>query len=163
MNKQELTNIIRNIVREEVERALPNVLVEILASKVAEGQEVVTERRVAPLPARRPAAVPPRKFSSNPILNQVLNETQGGIPSDPEVQMVQAEMPVPGQQVSVLDAMKSIPKAQLNENKEVAGVLNVLKKDFRQVVKAMDKAAPRIPPPNFKMNIGVPGTFDQQD
>lgn len=157
MNKQELTNIIRTIVREEVERSLPNVLVEILASKVAEGQEVVTERRVAQAPVRKPVAAPQRKFSTNPILNQILNETQGGVPSDPEAEMVSAEMPVPGAQVSILDKMRTIPQSQLNENKEVAGVFNVLKKDFRQVVRAMDKAAPRVPPPNFKMQ---PGMFD---
>ena len=159
MNKQELTTIIRNIVREEVERALPNVLVEILASKVSEGQSVVTER-AAPVQQRRPQQVqarPQQKFSSNPVLNQILNETSGGVPSDPEAEMVSAEMPVPGAQVSILDKMRTIPQSQLNENKEVAGVFNVLKKDFRQVVRAMDKAAPRMAPPNFKMQ---PGMFD---
>jgi len=104
MKKEELVNIIRGIVREEVERALPNVLVEILATKVA-GQEVVTERVAAP-PRRPSPATPPKKFSSNPILNQVLNETQGGVPTDPDVEVVSAEMPVPGQQVSILDKMR---------------------------------------------------------
>jgi hypothetical protein len=158
MNKEELKQIIRSIVREEVERALPNVLVEILTSKVGD-REMVTEVAQAPI-QRRPVAAAPRpqqKFSSNPILNQVLNDTRGGVPADPEAEMVSAEMPVAGAQVSVLDKIRSIPKAQLAENKEVAGVLNVLNRDFRQTVRAIDKSAGRVPAPNFKMQ---PGMFD---
>ena len=159
MKKEELASIIRNIVREEVERALPNVLVEILASKVAE-QEVVTERVAKPKPAPvRSAPKPTKQFSTNPILNQVLNETLGGVPSDPEAEMVSAEMSVPGAQVSVLDKIRNIPQSELNENKEVAGVLNVLKKDFRQIVRAVDKKSNLVPSPNFKM---TPGMFDQE-
>lgn len=158
MKKEELVSIIRGVVREEVERALPNLLVEILASKVA-GQEVVTERAV-PAPRRQTPVVKPQKqFSSNPILNQVLNETQGGVPGDPEESLVSADMPVPGQQVSILDKVKGITKQELSENKEVAGVLNVLKRDFRQVVRAADKKAANVPAPNFKMQ---PGAFEQQ-
>ena len=91
MNKEELKQIIRSIVREEVERALPNVLVEILASKVGD-REMVTEVAQAPI-QRRPVVAAPRpqqKFSSNPILNQVLNDTRGGVPADPEAKMVSA-------------------------------------------------------------------------
>jgi len=158
MNKQELTTIIRTIVREEVERTLPNVLVEILAAKVSEGQAVVTERTSPSQQLRRQAPQPMRKFSTNPILNQILNETHGGIPSDPEVGMVSSGMSVPGQQVSILDKMRTISKEQLAENREVAGVFNVLNRDFRQVVRAVDKKANVVaPPPNFKM---TPGMFD---
>ena len=161
MNKQELKEIIRSIVREEVERALPNVLVEILASKVGD-RELVAES--APVQQRRPQVAQQRpqpraqqKFSSNPILNQILNETQGGVPGDSDSPRVSAEMPVPGAQVSILDKVKGISKQQLAENKEVAGVLNVLNRDFRQLVKAVDKNANRVPTPNFKMQ---PGMFD---
>ncbi len=166
MKKEELVSIIRGIVREEIERALPNALVEILASKSSK-QDIVNEmQRRTPAPPRRqapPPQPPQRKFSSNPILNQVLNETQGGIPPQEDGPAVLAEMPeapVPGQQVSILEKIKHIPKEQLTENKEIAGVLNVLNRDFRQVVRAVDKKASMVPMPNFKM---TPGAFDQDE
>lgn len=160
MNKTELTSIIRTIVREEVERSLPNVLVEILASKVSEGQSVVTER-VVPTQQRRtqPVVRPQQKFSTNPILNKILNETNGGVPAEEGTEMVSQEMPVAGAQVSILDKMKTISKQQLSENKEVAGVVNVLNRDFRQLVRAIDKKSVNAPAPNFKM---TPGMFDQE-
>lgn len=160
MKKEELVSIIRKIVAEEVARELPNVLVEILASKVGE-RELVAESYTEPAPRPIRKAVTtarvPKQFSTNPILNQILNETQGGVPGDPEAELVSGEMPTPGAQVSILDKMRTIPQSQLDENREVAGVFNVLKKDFRQVVKAMDRSAPRGPTPNFKMQ---PGMFD---
>lgn len=160
MNKQELTSIIRTIVREEVERSLPNVLVEILASKVTEGQSVVTERAVSTQQKRTlPVARPQQKFSTNPILNKILNETHGGVPQEEGSAMVSQEMPVPGAQVSILDKMKNVSKQQLTENKEVAGVINVLNRDFRQLVRAIDKKSGNVPAPNFKMS---PGMFDQE-
>lgn len=142
MNKQELTTIIRTIVREEVEKSLPNVLVEILASKVNE-PTTITERR-APAPSVQPQAAvrrkplvsfeggqppemerPQQKFSSNPVLNQILNETRGGIPT---------ETPDMGGQVSILETLDSLPQTE-----EVQGVANALTKDYRSLLKAMDK------------------------
>ena len=161
MKKEELVSIIRGVVREEVERTLPNVLVEILASKVAE-QELVSERISAPVSRKAVShqPQPTKKFSTNPILNQILNETQGGVPTDPETEMVSAEMSVPGAQVSILDKMKGISAEQLNENKEVAGVFNVLKRDFRQIVRAIDSKAKNVSvPPRIQFK---PGDFDQQ-
>lgn len=142
MNKSELTEIIRNIVREEVEKALPNVLVEILASKVND-RETISERVV---PGYRPAPAtvarkkllvefdggqpamsrPEMKFSSNPVLNNILNETQGGIPTEEEIGSS-----------SVLDSLHQLPQTA-----EVRGVAQALTKDYRSLLKAMDKKRP---------------------
>lgn len=143
MNKSELTEIIRNIVREEVEKSLPKVLVEILASKVND-RETISERLA---PIHRPVSAPPVrkkplvsfdedrppvmsrpevKFSSNPVLNSILNETRGGIPTEQEVESA-----------SVLDTLDQLPNTA-----EVQGVAQALTKDYRSLLKAMDKKRP---------------------
>jgi hypothetical protein len=141
MNKKELTDIIRSVVREEVERSLPNVLVEILASKVGENREVVSEQRIASRqqvvqqPQKRRSSMvtldggPPvmertmKKFSNNPILNSILNETDGGIPTE------EADAGS-----SVLDSIHSGQSV----NEAVSAVHNVLTRDFRSVLRATD-------------------------
>lgn len=141
MNKQELTTIIRTIVREEVEKSLPSVLVEILASKVnkpttiterkasapsVQPQSVVRRKPLVSFEGGQPPAMerPQQKFSSNPVLNQILNETRGGIPDETE-DMGQA---------SILETLDSLPQTA-----EVQGVANALTKDYRSLLKAMDK------------------------
>ena len=67
-------------------------------------------------------------FSSNPILNQVLNETVGGIPQE-------------SAEPTAIDTLQSLPKAVLAENKEVAAVANALTRDYSKLLKAVDAKA----------------------
>jgi hypothetical protein len=76
--------------------------------------------------APAPVAQPQRMYSKNPLLNQVLNETTGGVPTETTMQ-------------SSVDILQQLTPQQLNENKEVAAVANALKKDYRSLLKAMDK------------------------
>jgi hypothetical protein len=69
-------------------------------------------------------------FTNNPVLNQVLNETVGGIPLEET-----ASTP------TAIDVIKSIPKEALNENKEVAAVANALTRDYSKLLKAVDAKA----------------------
>jgi len=140
MKKEELITIIRSIVKEEVERSLPNVLVEILASKVNDSPMLTETTRPSvrpqiPTPAvkRRPPMVsleggfPQKKYSTNPVLNQILNETSGGIPTEEEVMM---------NTPSVLDGTPET----LNEGQ--SAVVDIIKtRDFRSILQAANQKA----------------------
>lgn len=143
MNKKELVEIIRTVVREEINESLPQYLMEVLAERIA-GQPVITERKESNIPVtprKKPSVafeapikqVPvqaPRTFSSNPIFNQILNETVGGIPDESSVS-------VP----SAIDTIKNLPKEVLAENKDVAAVANAMTRDYSKLMKAIDSKA----------------------
>jgi hypothetical protein len=83
MNKQELESIIRKIVKEEVSIAVPKLIIELLQ---ADKKNVVTEqvqRPVARSAAPVAKAAPKRVVitTKNPLLNQILAETEPGLPS----------------------------------------------------------------------------------
>lgn len=141
MKKNELVDIIRTLVKEEVNNALPQLLMEVLAERLSENSAAILENRAftsqqsvkskvqvfmeEPL-APVPVAQPQKMYSKNPLLNQVLNETTGGVPTESTMQ-------------SSVDILQQLTPTQLNENKEVAAVANALKKDYRSLLKAMDK------------------------
>lgn len=138
MKKNELIEIIRTLVKEEVHNTLPQLLMEVLAEKLT-GQEMLTEK-VAEAPKRKvhvdlespvkqAPVQAPKMFSKNPILNQILNETVGGVPQEADTSS------------STLDIIKTIPKEMLNENKEVAAVANALTRDYSKLIKAADAKA----------------------
>lgn len=139
MKKNELVDIIRTLVKEEVHNALPQLLMEVLAEKLT-GQEVLTEKVVeAPKrkinvglesPIKQAPIQATKLFTKNPILNQVLNETVGGVPQEAETTTK-----------STLDVIKTLPKEVLNENKEVAAVANALTRDYSKLIKAADEKA----------------------
>ena len=139
MKKTELIEIIRTLVKEEVHNTLPQLLMEVLAEKLT-GQEVLTEK-VAEAPKRKVNVgldapvkqVPiqaPKIFTKNPILNQILNETVGGVPQEAE-----------STGTSTLDVIKTLPQEMLNENKDVAAVANALTRDYSKLIKAADEKA----------------------
>lgn len=139
MKKTELIEIIRTLVKEEVHNTLPQLLMEVLAEKLT-GQEVLTEK-VAEAPKRKvnvglespikqAPAQAPKVFTKNPLLNQVLNETIGGLPQEAEMAST-----------STLDVIKTIPQEMLNENKDVAAVANALTRDYSKLIKAADEKA----------------------
>ena len=141
MKKNELVDIIRTLVKEEVNNALPQLLMEVLAERLSENSAAILENRAATIQqsvkskvevfmeqpnAPVPVAQPQKMYSKNPLLNQVLNETTGGVPNESTMQ-------------SSVDILQQLTPQQLNENKEVAAVANALKKDYRSLLKAMDK------------------------
>jgi hypothetical protein len=135
MKKDELVEIIRTLVKEEIHNTLPQLLMEVLAEKMNENSASILENKVekkqtVPSPAPRKPTPPqtPKQYTNNPILNQVLNETVGGVPQEAEPS-------------SAIDVLNNLTPQQLNENKEVAGVANALNKDYRALLKAVDAKA----------------------
>lgn len=145
MKKNELVDIIRTLVKEEVHNALPQLLMEVLAEKMTENSAAILEskKQDQPTPSKKPnfnvgldepvqkqSAQPPKMYTKNPILNQVLNETVGGVPVEDA-----------STSTSALDVIKNIPKEKLNENKEVAAVATALTRDYSKLLKAVDAKA----------------------
>lgn len=143
MKKNELVEIIRTLVKEEVHNALPQILMEVLAEKMTENSSAILESRKQPEqaitrkpnfnvgldePIKKQPAAAPKMFTKNPLLNQVLNETVGGVP-------VEESAP------SAIDTLQNLPKEVLNENKEVAAVANALTRDYSKLLKAVDAKA----------------------
>ena len=103
--KSDLTKTLRKIIREEVEKAVRTEFVNFVSlmgetkkssKKVTKPKKKkVTEssikKMVDDIVSEKPEK-PVRKLSNNPVLNDILNETQGGMPSDPT--MIQ-QQPVP--------------------------------------------------------------------
>lgn len=143
MKKTELVEIIRTIVKEEVNNALPQILMEVLAEKITQNSESILESSKPPVsskksnlnvkfeePVKQQPTQAPKVFTKNPILNQILNETVGGIPVEEEAAST-----------SALDVIKTLPKEALNENKEVAAVANALTRDYSKLLKVVDAKA----------------------
>lgn len=147
MKKSELVEIIRTVVKEEIETSLPQYLKEVLAESLvgqASTKKVVESVQspvaVKPSQPRKPVSVgldapikqapaqAPKLFTNNPILNQVLNETVGGVPLEESTP-------------SAIDTLQSLPKEVLSENKEVAAVANALTRDYSKLLKAVDAKA----------------------
>lgn len=91
------------------------------------------------------AAQSPKKYSNNPTLNAILNETVGGVPSEDSI-----------------PAGISIPQSAIAENSALSGVANALNRDYRQLLKTVDKKASsaRGGPLNFQA--AGPVSFDQE-
>ena len=146
MKTQELKEIIRSVIKEELQKTLPTLIPNIL-SEILTGQSktVVSEKLETPKVSQKPSEnIQPakktfKKYTNNDALNAVLNETVGGVPRE-------------GSYVGLMGALRSesLGGANINEsvqipqqitpvNEEQAKVLNVINRDFRKLMKAVDK------------------------
>jgi hypothetical protein len=138
MNKSELVEIVRQIVKTELKNIGPELIREALIESL-EGNhsKPTTEKIREPIQEQVKPKRLPIKFSNNPILNDAINQAQGGIP--PEEGSIPPHPGIAGS--SILDTIKSIPQEVLNENTDVAAVASVFNRDFRSVMKAVNKAS----------------------
>lgn len=134
MNKTELKEIIRAIVREEVTATLPSVLAEIFSAKATSTRPVVSEQVVRPPVQARQRPVELKKFSSNPILNDILNQTSGGIPS--ETDGVSANLSLIGEGIATPATAEEI-----GDDAGIAAVQLAMTRDYRSLLKAADQKA----------------------
>jgi hypothetical protein len=87
MKKSELVKIIRTAVKQELTESLPKMITKILleSNVVAKDdpvelvKEVLKTKSVVSLPKSKTKQ---KRYSNNEALNQVLNETVGGIPTE---------------------------------------------------------------------------------
>lgn len=133
MKKTELLDAIRSIVREEVRNQLPALIIESLSKNstsvpVVAGAEPRRAVQVesAPRPQSKKEVV---KYTNNSVLNQVLNETVGGIPTERELE-----------QPSIADVLTP---ENIGNSPELAAVGKALNRDYRSLLKAVDKKVQR--------------------
>jgi hypothetical protein len=143
MQKKELIKIIQEVVRLEIKKMGPEIVRNALLESLQPNAPAATPKihrpnisnlvvEEAPVYLKEDVVEqkPMKKFSNNPILNQILNETQGGVPQEGA-----------DTGVSVQDLVANTPKEVLSENVAVQSVANALTRDYRSLLKAVDEKA----------------------
>ena len=161
MKTDDLKKIIRGIIQEEIREQLPllipQVLAEILNSKSAPTKSVnrpVVNRAQQVVQSAPKKEV--KKYSNNPLLNQVLNETVNKIAPENSYTGYTERPTMSPVSVNINDSEQaddSVDYGMLNEsvshepivanikpvNEEQAKVLGKLNRDFRGLMKAVDE------------------------
>ena len=145
MKSNELKEIIRSIIKEELDKTLPTLIPKILSevlsgrqsSTIQSNQPIVSTKTVVKESVQKPKEI--KKYSSNPILNEILNQTVVKIPN--EGSMAGLDSSFKSQAFAGMQMNESIetqqPVAPVTE--EQGKVMNVLNRDFRSLMKAVDK------------------------
>ena len=165
MKKSQLVKLIAPIIQEEVEKALNKVLPSMVAEAfvIMEEQRAPVARTQAPIqqvqqaPVIQETAIPAREpiqYSSNPLINEIMNETEGGLPqdgSDPYLSEgfdmigdggmgVPAQAPIQTAIIPTTDTSgggSTVTAAQLQT--DAPEVFNALTRDYSGMMKALDK------------------------
>jgi len=146
MKTQELKEIIRSVVKEELQKSLPTLIPNIL-SEILTGQSkpTVSENFEKPKVSQKPIEnVQPaektfKKYTNNDALNAVLNETVGGVPREGAyVGLMGALQSEASSGININESVQ-MPQQITPVNEEQSKVLNVINRDFRKLMKAVDK------------------------
>ncbi len=146
MKTQELKEMIRSVIKEELQKTLPTLIPNIL-SEILTGQNktVVSEKLETPKVSQKPSEnIQPakktfKKYTNNDVLNAVLNETVGGIPREGSYAGLMGALRSESLGGANINESVEIPQQITPVNEEQAKVLNVINRDFRKLLKAVDK------------------------
>ena len=144
-----LTEIIRKVVREEVKKAIRSELKKPVTENKSSFKDLMEDTDTPKQQKNQ------RQFTKNKALNDILNETIGGIPQDGSTEAVDKqsdyrnlmnkEMFDSGDMGALLNrgkqpnvAQTTVGNSGARPTKALQGVLN---KDYSAVLKAMDKKA----------------------
>lgn len=163
MNADTLKKLIRGIIKEELQECLPTMIPKVL-SEILSGNstgnvisETITRKNPNlgyPVTHKKPEPVVPKplkRYTQNEVLNKILNETTPGLPQTAPYVGYDSELQAGSSGPGII-AEQIIPK-----NDEQAAVLSVITKDFRSVMKAIDKKK------NGGMGMGAAVSFDPSD
>lgn len=148
MKTNELKSIIRGIIQEELKNILPTmipqILTEILSSNIKNPiRENSKSEDISQSPIESPTIKSFKKYTNNEMLNKVLNETVGGVPKEGSFVGYSSPLTksdsVSSFESQPLQLNESIEQSSLPVNKEQSKVMNILNKDFRSLMKAVDK------------------------
>jgi hypothetical protein len=142
MKSNELKEIIRAVIREELDKTLPTLIPKVL-TEILSGKDstivasTVQTKNVVKESVQKPKEI--KKYSSNPILNDVLNQTVVKIPN--EGSMVGLDSSFKSQAFAGMQMNESVETSQpfVPVTEEQGKVMNVLNRDFRSLMKAVDK------------------------
>ena len=142
MKSNELKEIIRTVIREELDKTLPTlipkVLTEILSGKPSEmiqSNQVV--KNTVQESIQKPKEI--KKYSSNPVLNEILNQTVVKIPSDGSIAGLDSNFKSQAFAGMQINETVETPQPIAPVTEEQGKVMNVLNRDFRNLMKAVDK------------------------
>ncbi len=142
----QLKQIIREIVHEEIQKELPNLIPSVL-SEILTGKKTISEKHEAEdffssikkedNSSKQPK--PPKKYSTNPLINQILNETEGGVPQDVSYghQMLPPVQKMPSQKLNIKEQPVAPVTPVLNEETKAQAEIGIFK-DYRKLMKAVD-------------------------
>lgn len=152
MKTDALKEIIRKIVQQEVKAVLRNELRTCLAeilltqdgkkSQLKETsstkmQDLIEQEQVEEQPTPAPKKFV--KYTSNDVLNQILNETTGGVPREGQyVGLSEGFSPI-GADGSVISDPVSPVQVPEAAPKEVKSVYQAMTRDYSKLMKAIDK------------------------
>jgi len=141
MKTNELKELIRAIIREELDKTLPTLIPKVLTEALT-GKQVnestVQSKTVVKESFQKPKEV--KKYSSNPVLNEILNQTVVKIPREDSMIGLDSQF-----KSQVFSGMQLNESTQIQEpnptpvTEEQGKVMNVLNRDFRSLMKAVDK------------------------
>ena len=154
MKKSELISLIESMVRKEVRKQMDTIFInEGIQSIKANGKLDFKEKNGELLTKPRVQKKKPVRYTSNEALNNILNETKGGIPSDGK-----EEYPTLGggafdtsrmtellgygksdEGKRSVGAVETIKKAGVSVDDVPDHVTNALTRDYRDLMKAIDK------------------------
>jgi len=141
MKTNELKSIIRGIIQEELKSILPTmipqILTEILSNNVKGNiQESSKFKESIQTPTVSQPTKQFKKYTSNETLNKILNETVGGVPK--EGSFVGYSSPIQSSDGNSF-LNESVEQISNTVNDEQSKVLGIINKDFRSLMKAVDR------------------------
>lgn len=157
MKKSEFTKLVRPLIKEELYKILGEVLPSLLSEVVAE--QVVPNEPTTIKPSSKKQTKSSQqsvKFSSNPLLNEILNQTQGGISDGSEMVGMDGQFEKIGEhenpmmnhfggnvfteEDTVYSAGDHGQKVDLQEIQQIAPeIASALTRDYSSLMKAVDK------------------------
>ena len=169
MKKEEFKKLVRPIIKEELYKVLSDVLPSLLAEVVS--KEIVSNQQPRPQTTStqpRQPQKPVMKISNNPLLNEVFNQTKGGISDGSELVGLDGGMPTIGEMMqNPMDHMMESSDVSFGESdvfsvgdhgqyveleqlEEIApAVAKALTKDYSQLMKAVDSKRVQSQPSNI--------------
>lgn len=152
MKTDALKEIIRKIVQQEVKAVLRNELRTCLAeilltqdgkkSQLKETsstkmQDLIEQEQVEEQPTPTPKKFV--KYTSNDVLNQILNETTGGVPREGQyVGLSEGFSPIGSDRSVISDPVAPVQVPE-SAPKEVKSVYQAMTRDYSKLMKAIDK------------------------
>jgi hypothetical protein len=162
MKTSEFKSLIQSVVQEELKKSLPLMIPQILTeilSHNSKSQVLDEHRQIQPVAVvkKQPVTIKPvenrpiKKYTNNNLLNQVLNETVGGVPREGSYVSLASPMSsgVVSQQfinnqpdvnsVEQLNESVIVPPTHVPVNEEQTKVLAVMNRNFSSFMKVVDK------------------------
>jgi hypothetical protein len=179
MKAEQFKQLVRVIVQEEIKKLLPKLVPQIVAEALSgkstkpqlseiNNNENFFENLKNEI-AENPTPIAPKpkqqkKFTNNQLLNQALNETEGGIPQDVSFG---AQMQRPNFKSGSHPLNIQAPTSPLlNEETKAQAEIGVFK-DYRKLMKAVDAKKKQGPfggsTGGLSINAGVPNDFSTID